>query len=114
MDMELWLMLLASLLRLVVAVINLITAVVTARNTQHKKKKELPPRKNKQKFHQTTESSMSFRIFYNDLMFLMCKNQVSRSDCLVMIFVCYVSSCINPIDHRTEHYIKKQNITPEL
>src|SRR5699024_5126464 len=113
MDMELWLMLLASLLSLVVAVINLITAAVTARNTQYKKKKELPPRKHQQKFQQTMESSRSSPIFYNHYMLFMCKNQVARSDCLVLGFDCYFSSCINHIDHRTEHYIKKQNITPE-
>jgi len=45
MDMELWLMLLVSILSLVVAVINLTTAIVTAKNTQQEKKKELPPRK---------------------------------------------------------------------
>ena len=112
--MELWLMLLASLLSLVVTVINLITAVVTARNTQHEKKKELPPRKNKQKFHQTTERGNSSPIFYNHYMFFMCKNQVARSDCLVMGFDCYFSSCINHIDHRTEHDVKKQNITPDI
>src|SRR5699024_12704199 len=112
MDMELWLMLLASLLSLVVAVINLITAVVTARNTQHKKKKELPPRKNKQKFHQTTERRNSSPIFYNHYMFFMCKNQVARSDCLVMGFDGDFSGCIIHIVHRSEHYIKKQHNTP--